>query len=72
MKFEFIALYFLFLFFWLVVCVLGPHLQHMEVSRLGAKLELQLLAYTTAKQREIRITLTTYTTAHVSAGSPTH
>ena len=27
---------------------LGPHLWHMEVSRLGVKLELQQLAYTTA------------------------
>ena len=27
---------------------LGPHPQHMEVSRLWVKLELQLLAYTTA------------------------
>ena len=27
---------------------LGPYLQHMEVSRLGVELELQLLAYTTA------------------------
>ena len=27
---------------------LGPHLQHMEVSRLGVELELQLLAYATA------------------------
>ena len=27
---------------------LEPHLWHMEVPRLGAKLELQLLAYTTA------------------------
>ena len=27
---------------------LGPHLQHMEVPRLGVELELQLLAYTTA------------------------
>ena len=27
---------------------LGPHLQHMEVPRLGADWELQLLAYTTA------------------------
>ena len=31
-----------FLFF------LGPHLQHMEVSRLGVEWELQLLAYTIA------------------------
>ena len=29
-------------------CFLGPHLQHMEVPRLGVELELQLLAYTTA------------------------
>ena len=29
-------------------CFLGPQLQHMEVSRLGAKWELQLPAYTTA------------------------
>ena len=27
---------------------LGPHLQHIEVPRLGVELELQLLAYTTA------------------------
>ena len=33
---------FFFLFF------LGPHLWHMEVTRLGVKSELQLLAYTTA------------------------
>ena len=29
-------------------CFLGPHLQHMEVLRLGVLSELQLLAYTTA------------------------
>ena len=29
-------------------CFLGPHPQHMEVSRLEVPLELQLLAYTTA------------------------
>ena len=29
-------------------CFLGPHLQCMEVPRLGVELELQLLAYTTA------------------------
>ena len=33
-----------FFFFWLS----GPHLWHMEVPRLGAELELQLPAYTTA------------------------
>ena len=36
--------FFFFFFFWL----LGPHLQHMEVPRLGVESELQLLAYTTA------------------------
>ena len=34
---------FLFLF-----CFLGPHMQHMEVPRLGAESDLQLLAHTTA------------------------
>ena len=29
---------------------LGPHLWHMEVPRLGAESELQLLAYTTATE----------------------
>ena len=33
-----------FLFF-LFVCFLRPHVLHMEVPRLGAKLELQPLAY---------------------------
>ena len=42
---------FLFLVFW------GPHLQHMEVPRLGVALELQLPAYITA---------------HGNAGSLTH
>ena len=31
----------------LFICLFGPHLQHMEVPRLGVELELQLLAYTT-------------------------
>ena len=31
-----------------IFCFLGPHLQHMEVPRLGVKYGLQLLAYTTA------------------------
>ena len=29
-------------------CFLGPHLQHMDIPRLGGKSELQLPAYTTA------------------------
>ena len=38
-------------FFYLFICFLGPHFQHMEVLRPGVKLELQLLAYTTAKAK---------------------
>ena len=41
-------LIFFFVFLFCVVCFLGPHLQHMEVPRLGVELELQLLAYATA------------------------
>ena len=39
-----LILYFFILIFWF----LGPHSWHMEVSRLGVKSELQLLAYPTA------------------------
>ena len=42
-KFIFIKLLIIFLFFFL-----RSHLQHMEVSRLGAESELQPPAYTTA------------------------
>ena len=43
-SFSFLFLFFLFFFF----CFLGPHLRHMEIPRLGVKLELQLPVYTTA------------------------
>ena len=33
---------------YLLVCLLGPHPQHMEVPRLGVESELQLLTYITA------------------------
>ena len=36
------------LFYYLFIYILGPHPRHMEVYRLGVKLELQLLVYTTA------------------------
>ena len=36
-----------FFFFFFFFCFLGQHLQHMEVPRLGVKLELQLPAFTT-------------------------
>ena len=35
-------------FFFFFFCFLGPHPRHMEISRLGVQLELQLPAYTTA------------------------
>ena len=39
-------------FFWsFCLFLLGPHLWHMEVPRLGVESELQLLAYTTATAR---------------------
>ena len=37
-----------FSFIYVFICFLEPHLQHMEVPRLGVKSELQLPAYTTA------------------------
>ena len=41
---AFVPFYFIFYF-----CVsLGPHVQHMEVPKLGVELELQLPTYTTA------------------------
>ena len=33
-------------------CFLGSHPRHMEVPMLGVKLELQMLAYTTATARQ--------------------
>ena len=38
--------YFILFYFILFFVVLGPHLWHMEVPRLGVKSEVQLLAYT--------------------------
>ena len=43
---ELETIYIFFFFFFLVF--LGSHLRHMEVPRLGVKLELELPAYTTA------------------------
>ena len=34
--------------FFLIFCFLGPHPQHIEISRLGVQWELQLQAYATA------------------------
>ena len=42
----------------------GPWLWHMEVPRLGVKLELLLLSYATATATRVQATSTAYTTAH--------
>ena len=47
---------------------LEPHPWHMEVPRLGIRLELQLLAYTTAAAKWDP----SYTTAHGNSGSLNH
>ena len=44
--FFFLSFYLFFILYYF--CFLGLHLWHMEVSRLGVKLELQLPAYSTA------------------------
>ena len=46
---------------------LGLYLLHMEVPRLGVKSELQLLAYTTAQQCQIRAASVTYMAAQGNA-----
>ena len=43
---EFFALGFFFLFLFLF-CIVGPHLQHVEVPRLGVESEVQLPPYAT-------------------------
>ena len=60
--------YLLYLFF----VFLGPHLQQMEVPRLGIESELQLLAYTTATETWDLSQPLTCTAAHGKAGFLTH
>ena len=69
LHFTYLLANFTYLF---IYCLLGPHPQHVKVPRLGVRLELQLLAYTTAKQLGTWATSATYTTAHGYAGSLTH
>ena len=52
----------------IIIFLLGPHTQHMEVPRLGIKSELQLLVYTTAAAMPDP----TYTPAQGNTGSSTH
>ena len=64
-----------FLFFFIsFFCFLGPHLQHMEVPRLGVKSEVQLPSHTTATAMwdPSQVCAVTYTTDHSNAGSLTH
>ena len=58
------------LFFFFVF--LGLHPWHMEVLRLGVKLELQLPAYTTATAMQDPSCIFDLHTAHGNAGSLTH
>ena len=51
-------------------CFLGLHLRHMDVLRLGVKLEPRLLAH--AQQQVIWATSVTYTNACSSTGSLIH
>ena len=66
-------LVYFYLFVYFVFCLFrATPARHMEVPRLGVESELQLLAYTTAQQCQIRAVSAIYTTAHGSAGSLTH
>ena len=61
-----VATLFFFFFF------LGLYPWHMEVTKLGVKLELQLPAYTTATATWIQAMSVAYTTAQGNARSLTH
>ena len=63
MKVFFLSFFFFFL---------GPHLQHMEVPRLGVKSEIQLLAYTTATTTQDLSHVCDLTIAYSNAESLTH
>ena len=51
---------------------LQPHLQHLEVPRLGDKSELQLQPIPQPQQQWIQATSVTYTEAHGNTISSTH
>ena len=65
------SFFFPFFFFFFFFGFLGLRLQHMEVHRLGVWLELQVPAYTTARQN-LSHASATYVTAHGNARSLTH
>ena len=51
---------------------LGPHLQHMDVPRLGIESDLQLRPKLQPQQHQIQAASSTYTTAHGNPGSLIH
>ena len=52
--------------------VSSPHLQHMDVPRLGIESDLQLRPKLQPQQHQIQAASSTYTTAHGNPGSLTH
>ena len=66
------VLYIYSFFFFFFTFFLGLHLQHMKVPRLGVKLELQVLAYTTATATPVQAASATYAAACGNTRSLTH
>ena len=71
-NFNVFLIFFFFFFFFFFFLSLGPHLQPLEVPRLGVESELQLPVCATAIATQILAMSATYTTAHDNAGSLTH
>ena len=65
--FSFVSFFLSFFF-----CFLGPHLQHMEVPRLGAESELWLPPQPQPQQHQVQAACVTYTTPHGNTRSLTH
>ena len=61
-----------FFYFILFFVFLGPHLQHMEVPRLGVKWSCSCRPTPQPQQYWIRAESMTYTSAHSNAGPLTH
>ena len=59
-------------FFFCLFCLLGPHMQHTEVPRLGSNRICSRWPTPQPQQRQIQVTSATYTTAHGNARSLTH
>ena len=61
----------IFVLFYFILS-LGPHLWHMEISRLGVQSELSYWPTAQPQQHQIQGASVTYTTAHSNARSLTH